>query len=97
MTKLMYVFVIFHADFSNVPDITTGLKRSQTDGTLDQVSHREKMEQTFRVRYWPKSQTKNQAGSYPRWGKEMEFPISRSSSSTYIYFKDTASLFMYFF
>uniref|UniRef100_G3TCF9 TIAM Rac1 associated GEF 2 n=1 Tax=Loxodonta africana TaxID=9785 RepID=G3TCF9_LOXAF len=35
-------------DFSNVPDITTGLKRSQTDGTLDQVSHREKMEQTFR-------------------------------------------------
>ncbi|XP_007451401.1 PREDICTED: T-lymphoma invasion and metastasis-inducing protein 2 isoform X2 [Lipotes vexillifer] len=34
-------------DFSNVPDITTGLKRSQTDGTLDQVSHREK-EQTFR-------------------------------------------------
>ncbi|XP_012615058.3 rho guanine nucleotide exchange factor TIAM2 isoform X1 [Microcebus murinus] len=35
-------------DFSNVPDITTGLKRSQTDGTLDQVSRREKMEQTFR-------------------------------------------------
>ncbi|XP_045044861.2 rho guanine nucleotide exchange factor TIAM2 isoform X1 [Desmodus rotundus] len=35
-------------DFSNVPDITTGLKRSQTDGTLDQVSHREEMEQTFR-------------------------------------------------
>ncbi|XP_075806272.1 rho guanine nucleotide exchange factor TIAM2 isoform X1 [Microtus pennsylvanicus] len=35
-------------DFSNVPDITTGLKRSQTDGTLDQVSHREKTEQTFR-------------------------------------------------
>ncbi|XP_036172015.1 T-lymphoma invasion and metastasis-inducing protein 2 isoform X2 [Myotis myotis] len=35
-------------DFSNVPDITTGLKRSQTDGTLDQASHREKMEQTFR-------------------------------------------------
>ncbi|XP_027625584.1 T-lymphoma invasion and metastasis-inducing protein 2 isoform X3 [Tupaia chinensis] len=35
-------------DFSNVPDITTGLKRSQTDGTLDQVSHREKLEQTFR-------------------------------------------------
>ncbi|XP_066867154.1 rho guanine nucleotide exchange factor TIAM2 isoform X7 [Kogia breviceps] len=34
-------------DFSNVPDITTGLKRSQTDGTLDQVSHRE-MEQPFR-------------------------------------------------
>ncbi|XP_045150272.1 rho guanine nucleotide exchange factor TIAM2 isoform X1 [Echinops telfairi] len=35
-------------DFSNVPDIPTGLKRSQTDGTLDQVPHREKMEQTFR-------------------------------------------------
>ncbi|KAM6184563.1 rho guanine nucleotide exchange factor TIAM2 isoform 2-T2 [Rhynchocyon petersi] len=35
-------------DFSNVPDITTGLKRSQTDGTLDQVPHREKMEPTFR-------------------------------------------------
>ncbi|XP_066103925.1 rho guanine nucleotide exchange factor TIAM2 isoform X1 [Saccopteryx bilineata] len=35
-------------DFSNVPDITTGLKRSQTDGTLDQVAQREKMEQTFR-------------------------------------------------
>nr|XP_040138006.1 T-lymphoma invasion and metastasis-inducing protein 2 [Ictidomys tridecemlineatus] len=35
-------------DFSNVPDIPTGLKRSQTDGTLDQASHREKMEQTFR-------------------------------------------------
>ncbi|XP_008573448.1 PREDICTED: T-lymphoma invasion and metastasis-inducing protein 2 isoform X1 [Galeopterus variegatus] len=35
-------------DFSNVPDITTGLKRSQTVGTLDQVFHREKMEQTFR-------------------------------------------------
>ncbi|XP_013372784.1 PREDICTED: T-lymphoma invasion and metastasis-inducing protein 2 isoform X2 [Chinchilla lanigera] len=35
-------------DFSNVPDITTGMKRSQTDGTLDQAPHREKMEQTFR-------------------------------------------------
>lgn len=35
-------------DFSNVPDVTTGLKRSHTEGTLDQVSHREKMEQTFR-------------------------------------------------
>ncbi|KFO32817.1 T-lymphoma invasion and metastasis-inducing protein 2, partial [Fukomys damarensis] len=34
--------------FSSVPDITTGMKRSQTDGTLDQVTHREKMEQTFR-------------------------------------------------
>ncbi|EPY81686.1 hypothetical protein CB1_000719007, partial [Camelus ferus] len=36
------------SDLSNVPDITTGLKRSQTDGTLDQVSHRQKKEQTFR-------------------------------------------------
>ncbi|XP_038955578.1 rho guanine nucleotide exchange factor TIAM2 isoform X2 [Rattus norvegicus] len=35
-------------DFSNVPDVTTGLKRSHTEGTLDQVPHREKMEQTFR-------------------------------------------------
>ncbi|XP_077005448.1 rho guanine nucleotide exchange factor TIAM2 isoform X4 [Tamandua tetradactyla] len=35
-------------DFSNVPDITTGLKRSQTDGTLDQAPYREKMEQNFR-------------------------------------------------
>lgn len=35
------------SDFSNVPEITTGLKRSQTEGTLDQVPHREKMEQTF--------------------------------------------------
>ncbi|XP_006868509.1 PREDICTED: T-lymphoma invasion and metastasis-inducing protein 2 isoform X2 [Chrysochloris asiatica] len=35
-------------DFSNVPDIMTGLKRSQTDGTLDQVPHREKTERTFR-------------------------------------------------
>ncbi|XP_031208921.1 T-lymphoma invasion and metastasis-inducing protein 2 isoform X1 [Mastomys coucha] len=34
-------------DFSNVPDITTGLKRSQTEGTLDQVPRREKIEQTF--------------------------------------------------
>uniref|UniRef100_A0A8D1Z676 TIAM Rac1 associated GEF 2 n=1 Tax=Sus scrofa TaxID=9823 RepID=A0A8D1Z676_PIG len=42
-------------DFSNVPDIPTGLKRSQTDGTLDQVSHREKKEQTFRVRCYPVS------------------------------------------
>lgn len=55
MAKLAYVFVTFHADFSNVPDVTTGLKRSQTDGTLDQVSHREKKEQTFRVRLGPKS------------------------------------------
>ncbi|KAM9004497.1 T-lymphoma invasion and metastasis-inducing protein 2 isoform X1 [Sarcophilus harrisii] len=35
-------------DFSNVPDVMAGLKRSQTDGTLDQVSHREKTEHTFR-------------------------------------------------
>ncbi|XP_023567959.1 T-lymphoma invasion and metastasis-inducing protein 2 [Octodon degus] len=35
-------------DFSNVPDISTGMKRSQTDGTLDQVSHREKVEPTCR-------------------------------------------------
>uniref|UniRef100_A0A4X2LKA1 TIAM Rac1 associated GEF 2 n=1 Tax=Vombatus ursinus TaxID=29139 RepID=A0A4X2LKA1_VOMUR len=35
-------------DFSNVPDVTAGLKRSQTDGTLDQVPHREKTEHTFR-------------------------------------------------
>ncbi|XP_011361030.1 T-lymphoma invasion and metastasis-inducing protein 2 [Pteropus vampyrus] len=48
MAKPTYVFVPFHADFSNVPDITTGLKRSQTDGTLGQVSPREKAEQTFR-------------------------------------------------
>lgn len=56
MAKPTCVSVAFHADFSNVPDITTGLKRSQTDGTLDQVSHREKMEQTFRVRGYPKPQ-----------------------------------------
>ncbi|KAG8522434.1 T-lymphoma invasion and metastasis-inducing protein 2 [Galemys pyrenaicus] len=37
-------------DFSNVPDVTTGLRRSQTDGTLDQAPHRERLEQTFRVR-----------------------------------------------
>ncbi|XP_060061270.1 rho guanine nucleotide exchange factor TIAM2 isoform X2 [Erinaceus europaeus] len=35
-------------DFSNVPDITTGLKRRQTDGTVDQASHLEKTEQVFR-------------------------------------------------
>ncbi|XP_074165560.1 rho guanine nucleotide exchange factor TIAM2 isoform X2 [Sminthopsis crassicaudata] len=35
-------------DFSNVPDVMAGLKRSQTDGTLDQVPHREKTEHTFR-------------------------------------------------
>ncbi|XP_042796061.1 rho guanine nucleotide exchange factor TIAM2 isoform X2 [Panthera leo] len=34
-------------DFSNVPDITTGLKRSQTDGALAQVPHGEKTGQTF--------------------------------------------------
>ncbi|XP_058145713.1 rho guanine nucleotide exchange factor TIAM2 [Dasypus novemcinctus] len=36
------------SDFSNVPDIATGLKRSQTDGTLDQAPYREKMEPAFR-------------------------------------------------
>uniref|UniRef100_G1M265 TIAM Rac1 associated GEF 2 n=1 Tax=Ailuropoda melanoleuca TaxID=9646 RepID=G1M265_AILME len=34
-------------DFSNVPDVTTGLKRSQTDGALAQVPHGEKTGQTF--------------------------------------------------
>ncbi|XP_032263492.1 T-lymphoma invasion and metastasis-inducing protein 2 isoform X2 [Phoca vitulina] len=34
-------------DFSNVPDITTGLKRSQTDGALAQVPHGERTGQTF--------------------------------------------------
>ncbi|XP_059325037.1 rho guanine nucleotide exchange factor TIAM2 isoform X1 [Ammospiza nelsoni] len=35
-------------DFSNVPDITSSLKRSSTDGTLDQVPHREKTDPPFR-------------------------------------------------
>ncbi|OWK55143.1 T-lymphoma invasion and metastasis-inducing protein 2 [Lonchura striata] len=35
-------------DFSNVPDITSSLKRSNTDGTLDQVPHREKTDPPFR-------------------------------------------------
>lgn len=51
----MCVFVTFYADFSNVPDVTTGLKRSQTDGALAQVPHGEKTGQTFGVRYCPKS------------------------------------------
>ncbi|XP_019405586.1 PREDICTED: T-lymphoma invasion and metastasis-inducing protein 2 isoform X2 [Crocodylus porosus] len=34
-------------DFSNVPDVTASLKRSSTDGTLDQVPHREKAEPPF--------------------------------------------------
>uniref|UniRef100_A0A8C6G7R9 Uncharacterized protein n=1 Tax=Mus spicilegus TaxID=10103 RepID=A0A8C6G7R9_MUSSI len=60
------------SDFSNVPEITTGLKRSQTEGTLDQVPYREKMEQTFPVRRQPRSQAKSQAlvlevGDIKRW------------------------------
>ncbi|KAM9154880.1 rho guanine nucleotide exchange factor TIAM2 isoform 2-T2 [Pangshura tecta] len=35
-------------DFSNVPDVTTGLKRSSTDGTLDQVPRRQKADPPFR-------------------------------------------------
>ncbi|KAM6086195.1 rho guanine nucleotide exchange factor TIAM2 isoform 3-T3 [Theristicus caerulescens] len=35
-------------DFSNVPDVTSSLKRSSTDGTLDQVPHREKTDPPFR-------------------------------------------------
>ncbi|XP_044865335.1 rho guanine nucleotide exchange factor TIAM2 isoform X1 [Mauremys mutica] len=35
-------------DFSNVPDVTAGLKRSSTDGTLDQVPHRQKADPPFR-------------------------------------------------
>ncbi|XP_066035146.1 rho guanine nucleotide exchange factor TIAM2 isoform X2 [Chamaea fasciata] len=35
-------------DFSNVPDVTSNLKRSSTDGTLDQVPHREKTDPPFR-------------------------------------------------
>ncbi|XP_025900132.1 T-lymphoma invasion and metastasis-inducing protein 2 isoform X2 [Nothoprocta perdicaria] len=35
-------------DFSNVPDVTASLKRSSTDGTLDQVPHREKADPSFR-------------------------------------------------
>ncbi|PKU41099.1 t-lymphoma invasion and metastasis-inducing protein 2 [Limosa lapponica baueri] len=36
-------------DFSNVPDVTSGLKRSSTDGTLDQLPHREKTDPPFRT------------------------------------------------
>ncbi|XP_071405366.1 rho guanine nucleotide exchange factor TIAM2 isoform X3 [Pithys albifrons albifrons] len=35
-------------DFSNVPDVTSSLKRSSTDGTLDQVPHMEKTDPPFR-------------------------------------------------
>ncbi|XP_030894984.1 T-lymphoma invasion and metastasis-inducing protein 2-like [Leptonychotes weddellii] len=38
-------------DFSNVPDVTTGLKRSQTDGALAQVPHGERTGQTFGINY----------------------------------------------
>lgn len=44
------MFFISNADFSNVPDVTSSLKRSSTDGTLDQVPHREKTDSPFRVR-----------------------------------------------
>lgn len=71
-THASFVIFFFPADFSNVPEITTGLKRSQTEGTLDQVPHREKMEQTFLVRRQPRSQAKSQAlvlevGDIKRW------------------------------
>ncbi|XP_042329240.1 LOW QUALITY PROTEIN: rho guanine nucleotide exchange factor TIAM2 [Sceloporus undulatus] len=35
-------------DFSNVPDVTTSLRRSSTDGTLDQVPQKEKLELPFK-------------------------------------------------
>ncbi|XP_052542784.1 rho guanine nucleotide exchange factor TIAM2 isoform X3 [Tympanuchus pallidicinctus] len=35
-------------DFNNVPDVTSSLKRSSTDGTLDQVPQREKTDPPFR-------------------------------------------------
>ncbi|XP_074846440.1 rho guanine nucleotide exchange factor TIAM2 isoform X2 [Carettochelys insculpta] len=35
-------------DFSNVPDVTAGLKRSSTDGTLDQVPCKQKTDPPFR-------------------------------------------------
>uniref|UniRef100_A0A803Y5H1 TIAM Rac1 associated GEF 2 n=1 Tax=Meleagris gallopavo TaxID=9103 RepID=A0A803Y5H1_MELGA len=35
-------------DFDNVPDVTSSLKRSSTDGTLDQVPQREKTDPPFR-------------------------------------------------
>uniref|UniRef100_H0ZLL5 TIAM Rac1 associated GEF 2 n=1 Tax=Taeniopygia guttata TaxID=59729 RepID=H0ZLL5_TAEGU len=38
----------YKEDFSNVPDITSSLKRSSTDGTLDQVPHTEKTDPPFR-------------------------------------------------
>ncbi|KAJ7409643.1 hypothetical protein WISP_113300 [Willisornis vidua] len=39
---------ISNDDFSNVPDVTSSLKRSSTDGTLDQVPHMEKTDPPFR-------------------------------------------------
>ena len=70
------VFVAFYADFSNVPDVTTGLKRSQTDGALAQVPHGEKTGQTFGVRCCPKSKrrtwlTSTNTPLQLKWGKEM--------------------------
>nr|XP_048700135.1 rho guanine nucleotide exchange factor TIAM2 isoform X4 [Caretta caretta] len=38
----------YKEDFSNVPDVTAGLKRSSTDGTLDQVPYRQKTDPPFR-------------------------------------------------
>ncbi|XP_061480178.1 rho guanine nucleotide exchange factor TIAM2 isoform X2 [Rhineura floridana] len=35
-------------DFSNVPDVTTSLKRSSTDGTLNEVPQKEKLELPFK-------------------------------------------------
>ncbi|KAJ7342127.1 hypothetical protein JRQ81_009074, partial [Phrynocephalus forsythii] len=35
-------------DFSHVPDVTSSLRRSSTDGTLDQVAEKEKLESPFR-------------------------------------------------
>ncbi|XP_062833032.1 rho guanine nucleotide exchange factor TIAM2 isoform X2 [Anolis carolinensis] len=35
-------------DFSNVPDVTTSLRRSSTDGILDQIPQKEKLELPFR-------------------------------------------------
>ncbi|XP_044278269.1 rho guanine nucleotide exchange factor TIAM2 isoform X2 [Varanus komodoensis] len=35
-------------DFSNVPDVSASLKRSSTDGTLDQVPQKDKLELPFR-------------------------------------------------
>ena len=100
MAKLTDVFVTFPTDFSNVPDITTGLKRSQTDGTLDQVSHREEMEQTFRVRCCPTSQTRTPQASanpllYLRRGKDGVILFLRAADVPNIFsLKKTISLFI---